>query len=683
MQLETPPSRIRVVIVDDHALVRSGLETILAFFNDIELVAQADSGAEAIRLCEEAQPDVVLMDLVMPGMNGAAATREILRRCPTTRVLVLTSFSEEALIESALNAGAIGYLMKNISGEQLAAAIREASLGKSTLAPEAAEVLIHRVAEPGLLGDDLATRERQVLSLLADGLTNTEIAERLVVSLSTVESRVSSIIIKFGAASRADAAVIAERHRLVQTMRIPRETQAAHVSSLIRRPPVFVDPDSSIRDAVRVMREELVRAVLVLTPSGLGIVTEGDLRDRALVAGLPLDAPVSAIMTSPVKTMRGDQLAAEAAIEMLNARINHLPVVDARGSVLGVVSSFSLMRLDALSPFALAWSISRATTVAEVVTLAQRVPEVFLTLVDANLEARDISRVLTVQNDTAVTRLLQLAIERHGPPPVPFAWLTLGSVARWETTLASDQDNALAYADTDDPDVDSYFETVAMEVNDGLARCGYALDISDVLARNKLWRKSLSQWNAVFADCLEHPDHSNLVRAALTFDFRQVSGELDVVRPLVEVLLRAPQRPGFLARLARTVTDVRSPLGFRQRLIGPVDLKKSAALPIENLARFHGLSNRVTMPGTLDRLAAIEGLGALTGETAKSLQEAFIIILNVRLQHHAAAIAEGRTPDNVVDTDRLPPLARLDLQAALRAVAAAQRQMAHYVPLGM
>jgi len=187
----------------------------------------------------------------------------------------------------------------------------------------------------------------------------------------------------------------------------------------------------------------------------------------------------------------------------------------------------------------------------------------------------------------------------------------------------------------------------------------------------------------VFADCLEHPGHSNLVRAAITFDFRQVSGELDIVKPLVDVLRRAPEHPGFLARLARTATDARSPLGFRQRLIGPIDLKKSALLPIENLARFYALSNRVAVSATLDRLAAIEGLEALTSETAESLQEAFTIISDVRLEHHATDIAEGRAPDNVVDTDRLPPLARLDLQAALRAVAAAQRQMSRYVPLGM
>jgi two-component system, NarL family, response regulator LiaR len=209
------PGRIRVVIADDHALVRSGLETILLLFDDIELVAQADDGEEAVALCERTLPDVVLMDLVMPGVDGVAATREILRRCPATRVLVLTSFSDEALIESALSAGAIGYLMKDISGDQLAEAIRDACRGRPTLAPAAAEVLMHRVSAPLPVGSDLTSRERQVLILVAEGLTNAEIAERLVVSLSTAKTHVSSIISKLGASSRTEAATIAVRQRLV------------------------------------------------------------------------------------------------------------------------------------------------------------------------------------------------------------------------------------------------------------------------------------------------------------------------------------------------------------------------------------------------------------------------------------------------------------------------------------
>ena len=209
------PKTIRVVIADDHALVRSGLQSILALFDDIELVAQAGSGADAVRLCEQTGPDVVLMDLVMPGMSGTAATEEILRRCPATRVIALTSFSDEELIENTLRAGAIGYLMKDVSGDQLADAIRAASMGKSTLAPEAAEALIHAVASRESAGKDLTRRERQVLALMAEGLTNSEIADRLVISLSTAKTHVSSIISKLEVSSRTEAATIAVRHRLI------------------------------------------------------------------------------------------------------------------------------------------------------------------------------------------------------------------------------------------------------------------------------------------------------------------------------------------------------------------------------------------------------------------------------------------------------------------------------------
>jgi len=208
-------ARIRVMIVDDHELVRSGLEAILDVIDDVELVAEAESGEEAVALCDELHPDVVLMDLVMPRMDGATATREILKRRPDTRILALTSFSDPAMIQEVLKAGAIGCLLKNVTCDDLTVAIRRAHEGSATLAPEAAGVLIHAVRTPPAPETALTPREREVMGLLVQGLTNSEIAERLVVSLSTVKTHVSSIIAKLGASTRTEAAAIAVRDRLV------------------------------------------------------------------------------------------------------------------------------------------------------------------------------------------------------------------------------------------------------------------------------------------------------------------------------------------------------------------------------------------------------------------------------------------------------------------------------------
>jgi two-component system, NarL family, response regulator LiaR len=207
---------IRVMIVDDHAVVRSGLSTFLLTCDDMELVGEAGSGEQALRLCSHARPDVVLMDLVMPGMDGATATRLIREQCPEIQVVALTSFKERELVQGALQAGAIGYLLKDISADELASAIRAAYAGKPTLASEAAQVLIDAARQPAdRLGFDLTEREREVLALLAQGLNNNQIAERLVISVSTAKFHVSSVLSKLGAATRTEAVALAFEHKLV------------------------------------------------------------------------------------------------------------------------------------------------------------------------------------------------------------------------------------------------------------------------------------------------------------------------------------------------------------------------------------------------------------------------------------------------------------------------------------
>lgn len=212
----TEQQAIRVMLVDDHAVVRSGLGAFLLAFDDLELVAEADSGEKALAVCHTVQPDIVLMDLVMPGMDGATATRKLRDQCPDTQVIALTSFKEKELVEGALKAGAIGYLLKNVAADELADAIRNAHAGRSTLAPEVAQTLIQATTGRDDTGFDLTEREREVLSLMIDGMTNPEIADQLVVSRSTVKFHVSNILSKLGASSRTQAVAIALEHDLVE-----------------------------------------------------------------------------------------------------------------------------------------------------------------------------------------------------------------------------------------------------------------------------------------------------------------------------------------------------------------------------------------------------------------------------------------------------------------------------------
>ena len=209
------PKTIRVLLVDDHALVRRGLATFLLAYDDLELAGEASSGDEAVRLCAQLQPDVVLMDLVMPGMNGVTATRLIAERRPHPRIIALTSFQEADLVRGALQAGAISYLLKNITADELAAAIRAAHAGRATLAPEATQVLVQGATSPLLPGCELTPREREVLALMAQGLNNVEIAERLAISRSTVKFHVSSILSKLGVTTRTEGVAQAVEHHLL------------------------------------------------------------------------------------------------------------------------------------------------------------------------------------------------------------------------------------------------------------------------------------------------------------------------------------------------------------------------------------------------------------------------------------------------------------------------------------
>lgn len=211
MKKEKSLKPIRMIIVDDHEIVRCGIKFLLLAFDDIKLVGEARNGDEGVNLCKELQPDVVVMDLMMAGMNGVEATRAIRKKYPEIQVLILTSFLETKFIQQAMQAGAIGYLLKGTSIDELVDAIRAAAIGQSTLAGEVIQALLQPSQASSQLVHELSKRQEEVLTLLALGLSNQAIAQQMKLSPSTIRHHVSQVLNKLGVTNRTEAATTAVR----------------------------------------------------------------------------------------------------------------------------------------------------------------------------------------------------------------------------------------------------------------------------------------------------------------------------------------------------------------------------------------------------------------------------------------------------------------------------------------
>ncbi len=461
----------------------------------------------------------------------------------------------------------------------------------------------------------------------------------------------------------------------------------------IMRPPEFISTGESLGAAAGRLGAEGVSALLVHLEGGeLGIVSDAEVRAAVAGQGARLDMPVREFARTPVPTVLAAELAVEATIDMLSADAEHLAVLDG-GGVCGLLSAGDLLGLEARSPIAVRHMILEARDEDQLVRAVDHLPELFLLLIRAGLPSRELGRMLSLQHDAVVARLVDFSMLRHGPAPIPWAWLDLGSAARREFTLSSDQDNALAYA-TPNPGeeeaVDAYFAQLGRDVNDGLARCGIGVDNNGVLAGQPLWRMSKAAWIQTFNECLNEPDESHLIRATVAFDFRAAAGGLAVGPDLTEQMRAAPRHPAFMRLMARSASGFAVALGFRGQLAtgrdgdpeGRLDLKRGGIIPVVNLVRFHALAHGVTVSPTLDRIEAVARVGGLEASAAAALSEAFGVITRIRFEHHADAIAAGLPPDNLIDPGELTPIARGDLREALHVVRRAQRQLGVWTPAG-
>jgi CBS domain-containing protein len=458
----------------------------------------------------------------------------------------------------------------------------------------------------------------------------------------------------------------------------------------IMRPAVFCDPEDSLRDAAARLGRDGVSALLVrLNDESLGVLTDGAVRS-AVAEGIPLDAPVRRVARSPIATVPPEQLSIEATVEMLASGGEHLAVVEG-GRICGMLAATDLLSLEARSPIALRHALLGAADEEALVRAAAQIPKLFLLLIRAGVPPRELGRVLSLQHDTVVSRLIEFSIAQRGSAPLAWSWLDLGSAARREFTLASDQDNAFAYADPEpgaEEAVDAYFARLGGDVNDGLVRCGIGLDNNGVLAGNRQWRMSNRRWLETFEESMREPDESHLIRATVAFDFRSSAGGLTVAPELTERMRDARHHAQFMRLMARTATGYPVALGFRGQLAtgqhgdpeGRLDVKRGAIIPLVNLVRFHALAGGVTISGTVDRIEAAASVGVLERGVADGLREAFEVINGIRFEHHAAQVQAGATPDNLVDPDELPPIARAELREALGVVRRAQKRVGAWSP---
>jgi CBS domain-containing protein len=467
--------------------------------------------------------------------------------------------------------------------------------------------------------------------------------------------------------------------------------------SAIMRPAVFGEPEEPLREAARKLEQPEVSALLLRIaddgPNGLGILADGDIRAWVSREDCSLDAPARAAARSPVPTVPVGQLAVEATVDMLAAGSDHVAVLD-HDVVCGTLSATDLLGLDARSPIALRHTILGAADEDVLARAVTHLPQLFRLLLRAGVPPRDLGRVLSLQHDALVARLIDFSISKHGLAPVAWSWLDLGSAARREFTLASDQDNALAY-ETPSPgseaEVDAYFERMGQEVNAGLARFGFGVDNNDVLAGSRLWRMSKADWLRTFEECLQAPSESRLIRASVAFDFRTAAGGLSIAAALSGVVRAAREYPDFMRLMAKSATGFPVALNFHGGLAverrgdaaGRLDLKRGAIIPLVNLVRFHALANGVTISPTLDRIEAVASVAGLERSEADALAEAFEVITRLRFEHHAELIAGGAPPDNLVDPQALAPIARSELREALHTVRRGQKRLGAWVPAGL
>jgi CBS domain-containing protein len=461
------------------------------------------------------------------------------------------------------------------------------------------------------------------------------------------------------------------------------------VKEMMHREVLTCQPEETVVGAARKMSNRGVGSIIVVDEYNMptGIVTDSDIRSKVLASGKLVNVPVIDIMSRPVKSISPEAFCFEAVLSMITDKIKYLTVVDGL-KLVGIISEHDLMVSQGNNPVAVIKGIQQATDIDQIIQQRKNIDLSMRIILEHGGMARDICELITTLNDHLTRKVIELAEEsmvreRFGKPPVPYAWIALGSEGRREQTLRTDQDNAIIFSDTcsaeHEPEVQQYFLTLSEKVIAGLEQCGFPRCKGGLMANNPQWCQPYRVWLEYFRNWIQklYPNAEDILQTFIFFDFRSIYGTIDFTPGLIECInVNLDTRNLFLHTMADTAVLHQTPLGFFKKLVveksgeykNHLNLKLNGLAPLVDAVRILALDQRIFETNTLDRISGLAEAGLLSQAEADNLRDAFNVLMLLRVRHHVNMINNGKDPDNYINPDELSIIQRTMLKEAFKTI---------------
>lgn len=464
------------------------------------------------------------------------------------------------------------------------------------------------------------------------------------------------------------------------------------VRTLLSREAPTIQKHQTIQQAAVMMAEENISSLLIIDPEiiqddeddnspVIGIITDRDLCTRVLAEGLDPSDDVSTVMTTEVISLDHNAYVYEAMLTMLRYNVHHLPVLKDKKPI-GIIEATDIVRYESQNSLLLVSSIFQQQSVEELVSLSEQVKDSFVRLVNEDANSHMVGTAMSVIGRSFKQRIIELAEETLGSAPIPYCFLALGSMGRDEQLIVTDQDNAIILDESyDDEKHNAYFEAFSKFICDGLDKCGYSYCTGDIMATNKMWRMTRSEWEACFADWIDDPNPKALLNASIFFDLDGIYGRLKWAEQLNSFIVRRARKNNrFLACLARNALNRTPPLGFFKDFVmekdgrhnNSINLKRRGTAPLADLVRVHALAVGSRSQNSFERLDDIIDAGILPKGRAQDLKDAMEFIYMVRIRHQALDVENKIEPDNNIEPENLSDFERRNLKDAFQILSNAQ-----------